>query len=113
MDFIKINEIITLMNLLINGESLNEDNNNTIIARECLNFIQQKLDCLEQNNNNNSEEFDDNYVLSENYFHSFENKYDYQTVIKISEYIKSHPAHNFKTVKRKYKKLSYSMFFKN
>ena len=115
MDFTKINEIITLMNLLINGESLNEDKN-TIIARECLSFIQQKLDCLEEveidNNNNNSEECDENYLLNENYFHSIDNTYDYQNVIKISEYIKTHPAHNFKTVKRKYRKLSYSTFYK-
>ena len=116
MDSQKICEIISLMNLLINGENVTQHKYSNL-ARETLNFIQDKLDCLENQNINdknikNTEESDENFVINENYFHSSKIPYDFKTVLKISHYLQDHPGHNFKSVQTKFRKLTRTMYFK-
>ena len=116
MDSQKISEIINLMNLIINGVNVTEHKYSSL-ASETLIFIQEKLDCLENENNidnniNNIEECDENFVINENYFNSNKIPYDYKNVIKISNYIKAHPGYNFKSVQSKFKKLTRAMYFK-
>ena len=125
MDFSKISEIISLMNLIINNENVTE-NRYSIIARESLVFIQEKLVNFEDVNNDNNDDntniidcgksdkdfLIDDSLINDDYFQLNKNPYNYQDILKISEYMKKHPDYNFKSVKSRYKKLSSYMFYK-
>ena len=116
MNFPIISEIIFLMNSIISDNNVDENNKYFSIAKDSLIFIQKEIDKLEQQDEFETKVLDksEDYIFNESDIDLKEshNCYDYNKILQISDYMKSHPGHKFQTIRTKFKKLSQTLFYK-